>query len=1090
MRPLLSLRGALSTAALLLAALLLACLPAGAVAHADGLVDEPLIPGLDWSDDFQVASNGDVYVAEHGGAIYRYRRAASSTVANPTYVLNDPQLVYRFQTTQQYDRGLVGITLDSDFDDPAHHYLYALITRGSVDFVDGAPNGNPNGVRRTGAVVRIAVPATGAAQASDLKTIVGADAPADPDASCKPFTKGMAAAYGDTEAAPNGVAVNAPKDANGNPTNDTKIPAFSEANVFPDGDLATRADGAYDCVPSDGDTHGLGEIASAPDGSLYLTVGDSTPWQSAQGAALRSYNLESYAGKVLHIDRSGKGVGGHPFCPAETDLARVCTKVWAIGLRNAFRFSLLPADRLSGGGSVLALGDVGNYSYETLTVTHPGDNLGWPCWEGTYFNYPYAQSGSGSAPLTAWGGPALASVAGRPSCARLSSDGVGAGGNVKPSPNVTMPSIEYAHDQGSGIPGNGAAIVAGPRLAPVAGADPKVALPASWNGSLFFTDYVRSWVHRIAADPTDPANDDADGGLRLPGDDAASPNLRTETPISPYLDQIATGPLPTSTGDLAWGRLTMREGRDGTLWYMRYQGASRGGAIYRLRHAPEAGAKIDAGDGICTRDTNQATGAVTFDVDDAGPGATYAWDIDGDGIVDAGRTARTTTIAKADLPGVARHPRVFVTSADGSTRATDACYFGAGTPPDVRITAPVTKAQIVLGDKIVVSATRAPGDAAASGIPDADLRWQATTVHGSSHEHLLAAASSPFETVSGVQKMQFTIQPDSGHELGSYTRVRIYAPQSDVNSAAQTIRLYPKPVTVTLRSAPAGATVSMARDIGSSVVDAAPGSIEVAAGYVTTIAAAATMTGAGGAKYTFSGWSDGQAARSRAYRVPADGGEAPVAQYAADPVETTPPTTTPTTPVITTPAATTPAATTPVATTPVATTPTTPAVIDPSTPAAGDPPKAGPLLVPVIPKGPLAPTGAELKLAPFSASVVAARRRATITGALAFGRPVDSTGLVLKAALRSSDCRWWSFGRKAFVGPSLHASAARVRKLARRACTVAPGWKQATATWTATGVLGRAALGGSLPRGRYALRVRVKNDAAVLVERVAALQVR
>jgi hypothetical protein len=197
-----------------------------------------VIAGVEGVVDFQIAPNGDVYIAHHDGGIYRYSRAAGSTAAAPSYDLR-PQLIYKFQTTQQFDRGLVGITLDSQFD-AGHRYLYALMTRGSSDFVEQAANGNPNRIRRTAVAVRIAVPATGAASASDITTIVGKDAPADPDSTCKPYSRGQAAANGETDAAPNGVDFAS--------TYIGSDPVFTEANVYPDGDLSTRADGAYDRI--------------------------------------------------------------------------------------------------------------------------------------------------------------------------------------------------------------------------------------------------------------------------------------------------------------------------------------------------------------------------------------------------------------------------------------------------------------------------------------------------------------------------------------------------------------------------------------------------------------------------------------------------------------------------------------------------------------------------------------------------------------------------------------------------------------------------------------------------------------------------
>ncbi len=87
-----------------LAALSLLALPSAAFAHGDGLVEEPVIPGLDGAVDFETAGNGDVYVAEQDGTLLRYRRAAGSTTAHPRYDLT-PERLYDFEVTQANDAG-------------------------------------------------------------------------------------------------------------------------------------------------------------------------------------------------------------------------------------------------------------------------------------------------------------------------------------------------------------------------------------------------------------------------------------------------------------------------------------------------------------------------------------------------------------------------------------------------------------------------------------------------------------------------------------------------------------------------------------------------------------------------------------------------------------------------------------------------------------------------------------------------------------------------------------------------------------------------------------------------------------------------
>ena len=89
----------------------------------------------------------------------------------------------------------------------------------------------------------------------------------------------------------------------------------------------------------------------------------------------RTYDPTSFAGKIIHVDRQGRGLANHPFCPGDADLTHVCTKVYATGFRNPFRFTLRP-------GRGPAVGDVGYITYEELNLIQPGANYGWPCYEG------------------------------------------------------------------------------------------------------------------------------------------------------------------------------------------------------------------------------------------------------------------------------------------------------------------------------------------------------------------------------------------------------------------------------------------------------------------------------------------------------------------------------------------------------------------------------------------------------------------------------------------------------------------------------------------------------------------------------------
>ena len=146
--------------------------------------------------------------------------------------------------------------------------------------------------------------------------------------------------------------------------------------TYVDGPCPT-ANNALDCIPSDGTSHSIGTVRSAPDGTLWVGNGDGSDYGGVDLRALRTFDEASLAGKLMHIDRNGMGLPGHSFCPAESNLSYVCTKLHAKGFRNPFRFSLRP-----GGG--IALGDVGWNSWEEIDlVGGGGESFGWPCYEAS-----------------------------------------------------------------------------------------------------------------------------------------------------------------------------------------------------------------------------------------------------------------------------------------------------------------------------------------------------------------------------------------------------------------------------------------------------------------------------------------------------------------------------------------------------------------------------------------------------------------------------------------------------------------------------------------------------------------------------------
>ena len=65
--------------------------------------------------------------------------------------------------------------------------------------------------------------------------------------------------------------------------------------------------------------------------------------------------------------------------------------MWALGLRNPFRFDIKPD---TPPGTILVVGcDVGWATYEEINIVQAGANLGWPCWEGLRHLLVYVHDG-------------------------------------------------------------------------------------------------------------------------------------------------------------------------------------------------------------------------------------------------------------------------------------------------------------------------------------------------------------------------------------------------------------------------------------------------------------------------------------------------------------------------------------------------------------------------------------------------------------------------------------------------------------------------------------------------------------------------
>ena len=129
----------------------------------------------------------------------------------------------------------------------------------------------------------------------------------------------------------------------------TYVTVDQNATLLPDG-AGNVEHVVLDGIPAEEHWHQIGTVRADPDGTLWVGTGDATTVPDER--ALEALDPQRMRGKIFHIDRKGNGLPGHPFCPGEPDLTEPCTKVFAAGFRNPYRFQL----RGDGG---LVVGDVG-----------------------------------------------------------------------------------------------------------------------------------------------------------------------------------------------------------------------------------------------------------------------------------------------------------------------------------------------------------------------------------------------------------------------------------------------------------------------------------------------------------------------------------------------------------------------------------------------------------------------------------------------------------------------------------------------------------------------------------------------------------
>ncbi|HNG96608.1 MAG TPA: PQQ-dependent sugar dehydrogenase, partial [Acidobacteriota bacterium] len=132
--------------------------------------------------------------------------------------------------------------------------------------------------------------------------------------------------------------------------------------------LASNAERILLTIPQPFANHNGGMVEFGPDGFLYIGMGDGG---SAGDPQNNAQNVDSLLGKFLRINvDSGNpysSPGDNPFFGS----TRGRDEIYAVGLRNPFRFSF---DRKTG---ELYAGDVGQNRLEEIDIIIRGGNYGW-----------------------------------------------------------------------------------------------------------------------------------------------------------------------------------------------------------------------------------------------------------------------------------------------------------------------------------------------------------------------------------------------------------------------------------------------------------------------------------------------------------------------------------------------------------------------------------------------------------------------------------------------------------------------------------------------------------------------------------------
>jgi glucose/arabinose dehydrogenase len=601
------------------------------------------------------------------------------------------------------------------------------------------------------------------------------------------------------------------------------------------------------CVPQDIPGHAVDDVRFASDGTLFVSMGDSSSWEFADSRALRALNVDHYPGKILRVDRAGRGLPTNPHAVA--DLGAIRSKVWARGFRNPFRLHLRPGDDLP------FVGDVGWDQFEEIDVARRGANFGWPCFEGAHRQPAhrvaatcqalYAEGSSAvSGPLITWG--------------RVDGNSAVAGPFTPETtdfPALYRDGFFYADYGGDWIRfakiTGGGALDGAPR--PFAsGLGNPVDLEFGPDGDLYYVAIGRGELRRISYDATGPGS--TDGEIRI------SSLAPSENPVNGH------GPYEVNRSN---GGGAAGDGRPLSIAGVRYEHGLGVHALSDLRFTiPDGCTGFRAATGI-DDEVPAGGGSVVFQV----------WDETATLLAQTPVLRRDdpfATVITADITGVSTLRLVVTDAGDGGdgdhadwAAATLSCGSGGDPPgegaPEVEIATPSTAHRFTIGETLELSGHAT--DTQDGVLPSSALTWQVDLQHCTT----IGCHGHPLTNLTGANP-SFVV-PD--HEDGTFLRVTLTATDADGHVGRAVRDVHPRVSTLTLTSNPVGREVFYG---GQAVTT--PFQTDAIVGGVRVISAHSPQDG-----WEFSSWSDAGAAQ-HAIRV----ATAPVTYSATYVVPDVPPT--------------------------------------------------------------------------------------------------------------------------------------------------------------------------------------------------------